>query len=59
MCIGRSFKTCSKFGKLSDPRVNPGPRRFSQNWGCGGRVLAYMVNCSTITVLSGVASSLP
>ena len=57
--IGRDFKTGPSFGKFSDPGVTPGPRRFSQNWGSGGIVLAYMGYCSTFTGVSGVENLRP
>ena len=54
MGIGGALKTRPPFGKFSDPRVTPGPRRFSQILVSCGRVLAYMDNCSTIALESGV-----
>ena len=59
MGIGRAFKTCPPFGEFSDTIVNPGPRLFSQNWGSGVRVLAYVGNFFTITGVSGVENSRP
>ena len=43
MGIGRAFKNRLPFGKFSDLRVTHVLRRFTQNWGIGGRGLAYMV----------------
>ena len=57
--IGRAFKNLLPFGKFSDPRVNRGPRRFSQNWDSGDRGLAYMGYCSTITGILGDANLIP
>ena len=59
MGIGEDLKACQPFGKFSYPIVTPRPRRFSQNWGSGGRVLAYMSYCSTITGVSAVENLRP